>query len=541
MIALLLVATGCGGANPLTQTTTNQTDPPPPPQPQVGTAVTTYHNDNARAGVSATEKTLTPANVNLVSFGKVASVAVEGDIYAQPLYVSNLLMSDGKVHNVVFVATAHDQVYAIDANTRTILWHRDFLDSQGLVTPVPAIDLDCDDLTPEIGIIGTPVIDTSLRTIYFVVRTKETQNGGASYYQRLHSLSLSTGRDTLPPQVISTPPDRQGTFGTARFSPKANNQRSALLLANGQIYIAWASHCDGVGGGYAGWLISFSEATLTETGGWAPTPTAMQGGIWMSGGGPSSDASGDIYLNVGNGWTDVMTGGTNYGDSVVRLHPSDSGISVADYFVPFDYERLNSSDADLGASSPLLLPAQPGATHPNLMVVTGKDGTLYLLDRDNLGKWQANNDNQVVENFWVGSYAFCSLAFWNNTLYCAFANASAEALAYDPASQTINPTPTSTSGAIVIGYPGASPTVSANGLSDAIVWLIQADQYEDGGNAILRAFDATNLANELYDSEMSSDRDHAGPAVKFTVPTVADGQVFVGTHNELDIYGLLGR
>jgi hypothetical protein len=536
----LLTATGCGGggASP-GPPTTNQTDPPP--QLQVGTTVTTYHNNNARTGLNATETKLTPSNVNVVSFGKLAAVPVEGDIYAQPLYVGNVLMSDGKAHNLVVVATEHDQVYAIDANSRTVLWHKNFLDDQGLVTPVPAADLACDDLAPEIGITGTPVIDTNSQAIYLVVRTKETDNGQASYFQRLHSLSLITGQDRIEPQVITTPVDEQGTFGSAQFNPKTNNQRSALLLADGQIYVVWASHCDGFNGAYFGWLISFDQATLRETGGWAPTPTASQGGIWMSGGGPSSDGNGDVYVSVGNGWTDIMNGGTNYGDAVVRLHPAGREISVSDYFVPYDYERLNNSDADLGVGSPLLLPTQTGASHPHLMVVTGKDGTLYVLDRDNLGKWQADNDNQVVENFSVGSFSFCSPAFWNNVVYCTFANSSVEALAYDPSSQTINPTPSSTSGAIVLGFPGASPTVSANGLSNAVLWVIQTDQYGTGGNAILRAFDATNLASELYDSELSPDRDHGGAAVKFAVPTVADGEVFVGAHNELDIFGLLGR
>lgn len=548
MIALcLLPTTGCGGGGgasaPPVQTT-NQTDPPDPPI-DAATAVTTYHNNNARTGANITETTLTPSNVNVVSFGKVASVAVQGDVYAQPLYVSNVTMSDHASHNIVIVATEHDQVYALDAITHTILWHKDFLGGEGIATPVPVQDVNCDAIASEIGITGTPVIDLTGATVDMVVRTKETQNGHAVYYQRLHALRLSNGQDRVSPTTIVNPPNTNGQFGAANFDPLMNQQRAALLLVNGNIYVSWASHCDL--GSYTGWLMSFNANSLELTGAWTPTPSGIQGGIWMGAAGPASDASGDVYLAVGNGWSDVMVGGANYGDAAVRLRYSSAGLSVIDYFMPFDFSMLGSDDLDLGASGPVLLPTQSGAPHPNLLTVAGKDGTVYLLDRDNLGKWNPDHDSQIVESFQQQSQqqdaeAFCTPAFWNNTLYYAVTQDALKAYAFDTTTQQINTTPISTSAPVRFGWPGSTPSISANGNASAIVWILQTDRYwQDNGYSVLRAFDATDLSHELYDTEMSLNRDHPGVAIKFTVPTIADGQVFVGTHNELDIYGLLGQ
>jgi len=531
-IAVLLIATGCGGGgNAGVATGGNETAPPPPQQHAM---VTTYRNNNNRTGVNSVETKLTPANVNVVSFGKLAAIPVLGDAYAQPLYMPNVTMSDGQLHNVVIVATEHDQVYAIDATTRQVLWQRSFLDSDGLVTPVPSTDLTCEDITPEVGITGTPVIDPAARTIYLVARTKETQNGQAAYYQRLHVLRLSTGQDRLPPTTVVTPSDPNGGFGSAVFDPLLNNQRSALLLENGKVYVSWASHCDS--GTYSGWLMAFDSNTLQLTGAWAPDPSGLQGGIWMSGSGPAADSTGDLYVAVGNGWSDVMLGGTNYGDALVRLHPGDAAMSVSDYFMPFDYQRFMNLDLDFGSGGPVLLPAQPGAMHSHLLVTSGKDGTVYLLDCDNLGKWHDGDDSQIVQSFQptggMGSYG--TPAFWNNTVYFSFAGLPVQAYVYDPASQLIQTTPASGSSMNVL-WPGSSPVVSANGSSDAVLWTME----HTGGPGILHAFDPANLTSELYDSQMSPDRDQVGIGLVFAVPTVADGQVFVGAHNELDIYGLL--
>ncbi len=511
-------------------------DPPPPVQEH--TAIATYRNDNAHSGINTAETTLTPANVNVVSFGKKAVIPVEGDVYAQPLYFSNIVMADGTTHNIVLIATEHDQVYAVDADTQAVLWQRSFLDANGQVTPVPSSDTNCNAINTEIGITGTPVIDPTTQTAYMVVRTKETQNGQAAYLQRLHAIHLTNGQDRVTPSVIVNPPSSLGNFGNAQFDPLLNMQRSALLLTNGQIYVTWASHCDY--GAYTGWLMSFDQTTLGATTAWTPDPSGMLGGIWMGANGPATDSTGDIYLVIGNGWSDAMTGGSNYADSVVRLHPGTTRIGVADWFIPFDYQNLSNEDYDLGAGGSVLLPDQPGTAHPHLLATAGKDGTVYLLDRDNLGKWHSDEDSQIVQSFQNDNgLSYGTPIFWNNTFYFAFAVDAVEAFSYDPVAQQISPTPVSTSGSVVVGYPGASPVLSANGSSSGILWLLEVDRYWNGGNATLRAFDATNLSTELYDSDMSPDRDQAGLAIKFTVPTVINGHVFVGSHNEVDVYGLL--
>ncbi len=477
-----------------------------------------------------TESVLTPANVNVLKFGKLGSVPVQGAIYAQPLYIPSVTVA-GQTRNLVIVATEHDQVYAIDADAHGIVWDDNFLSADGSVTTLsPADVLACNAITPEIGITGTPVIDTTTNTVFVLVRTKETQNGQTSFYQRLHALDLATGTEKRPPTTVTTP---SGNDGAAVFDPLLNNQRSALLLANGQIYVAWASHCDY--GSYQGWVMEFSADTLQLSAAWTPSPSGVYGGIWMAGGGPASDNTGDVYLAVGNGATDAQMGGHNYGDSVVRLHGANNTLSVSDYFAPSDFQHLFDEDLDLGSGGTALLPSQPGTPHPNLLVVAGKDGTMFLLDRDNLGNWQTN-DTQVVQTFHSDApFSFGTPAIWNNTVFFALLGASIEAFHFDPATQLLNTSPVSTSGSISITYPGATPSVSANGSSDGVLWVIQ----NSGPHAVLRAFDAGNLTTELYDSAMSPGRDNAGPSLPFAVPTVADGKVFVGTIGEVDIYGLL--
>lgn len=533
-VALWLVAaTGCGGSGAPPAQAGNPTDSPPP-APAQPTVVGTYHNDNARTGANITESVLTPANVNAVSFGKRAAIQVVGDIFAQPLYIPAILTADRKSHNLVIVATEHDQVYAIDADSHNFVWHSDFLDAAAGVTTLQSTDVDCDAIKPEIGITGTPVIDTSSSTIYVVARTKETQSGEPVFYQRLHALDLKTGQDKVTPTTVTTPPDPTGHFGVAHFDPLLNNQRAALLLVNGQVYVAWASHCDL--GSYQGWLMAFDESTLQLTAAWTPEPSGDFGGIWMAGSGPASDSSGDVFLAVGNGYSDAMLGESDYGDSVVRLRTSGNLISTVDYFTPYDWQTLYTEDHDLGSGGAIMLPDQSGSAHPRLLTLAGKDGKVYLLDRDNLGQSQPGNDSQIVQSFQSDARAsLCTPTFWNNNLYFGWYRGPLEAFRYDPASQQIDPVPTSTTGSFNLGYPGATVTVSANGNQNGIVWLVR----NNGDDSDLRAYDATNLNLELYSSEMSPQRDRSGPSVIFGVPTVADGWVFVGGRGELDIYGLL--
>ncbi len=531
---LLTMATGCGGGSAAAPAQgSNQIGPPATFTP---TVVATYHNNNARTGANLTETWLTPSNVSVGTFGKRAAITVQGDVFAQPLYVPGVTAGQAS-HNLIVAATEHDQVYAIDADNHQIVWHADFLGSSGTVTTLSPSDLlTCSAIAPEVGITGTPVIDTTTSTVYVVARTKETQSGQPVFYQRLHALDLATGQDKLTPTVITSPPDPGGQFGVAQFDPQLNNQRSALLLANGQVYVAWASHCDF--GSYQGWVMSFDATSLQLTGAWTPEPSGTYGGIWMAGSGPASDASGDVYLPVGNGQSDAMTGGSNYGDSVVRLRNSANQISTIDYFIPFDWQMLFNDDLDLGSGGSILLPDQSGTAHPHLLTVAGKDGTVYLLDRDNLGHWQPGNDGQVVQTFKSDAQnSLCTPAFWNNNLYFGWLRGPVEAFRYDPASQQIDTTPTSTTGGWDVGYPGASPSISANGTSGGILWVLR----NNGTDAELRAYDATNLRSELYDSDLSPERDESGPSVIFGVPTVADGWVFVGARGEVDIYGLLSR
>jgi hypothetical protein len=367
-----------------------------------------------------------------------------------------------------------------------------------------------------------------------VVVTKQTQSGQAHYDQHLYAVALKDGQNSASPALITKPEDG-GQYGSAGFDPLLNFQRSALLLENGNVYVAWASQCEC----RPGWVMSFSATTLQLTSAWTPDPSGMLGGIWMSGGGPSADSNGNVFLAVGNGWSDAQSGGLNYGDTVVRLNQTGNRLTASDYFMPYDYDKLYNEDLDLGSGEPILLPSQPGATHPNLLITGDKEGNIFLLDRDNLGQWHPNNDDQVVQHFQIQSTGVLNApVFWNSTLYYGLTALPVQAFAYDPSTQTFNTNPLSSS-PTSMWYPGVFPSLSNNNGSGAILWVVENPFTDPPSNAILRAYDAVDLSNELYNSEMSPDRDSAGGALRFTVPTVANGQVFVGTRNELDIYGEL--
>ena len=529
------VLTGCGGSPSSSRGSvdSNRGDPAQP------AAVWTYHNDNQRSGLNQTETTLTPVNVQPATFGKIAMFPVEGYVYAQPLYVPNVTLGSGSKSNLLFVATEHDQLYAFDVDSKQQVWHTDYLAAGPSVSTLTQDDVNgCKDIVPEIGITGTPVIDTATQTLYVVVRTKETVDGSTVFLQRVHAVSLATGQDVVPPMVVSSPPPGYTATGVAQFDPILNNQRSALLLADNQVYVAWASHCDI--GSYTGWLMSFDKANLTPTAYWTPVPYSLFGGIWMSGGGPSQDTNGDIIVPVANGLgKDAVGKNGNYGNSMVRLSWSlDDGFNVVDYFAPFNYESLDDIDGDFGSSVALLLPDQPGAVHPHLLVVTDKSGQIYLLDRDNLGKWQPNSNSNAVQTFATTSNGLSSPLFWNSTLYYAGGRDYLRAFKYDAGKQQFDSKPTA-----YLNYPldnrGSTPSLSANGTANAILWMIT--DFANAKHAVLHAVQPSNVAVELYNSNMMPDRDTAGLGVKFTVPTVADGMVFVGTQNEVDAYGLLQR
>ena len=491
--------------------------------------VLTYHNDNARTGRNPAETTLTPANVNPAQFGKLFHQSVDGYVYAQPLYVENVTIA-GQVHNVVIVETENDTLYAFDADSRSginrkPLWKRS-LRPPG-ATAVPSAATQCRDLIPKVGATSTPVIDRATSTIYAVAKTKEHKQ----YFHRLHAIDLATGAEKLGGPVViggSVPGTGDGSVaGMVSFEALRAHQRAALLLANGGVYVAFASHCDV--GPYHGWVFRYDAATLAREAMFNVTPNGGLGGIWLAGGGPAADAAGKVYVVTGNGTFDANVGGTGYGDSVVKL---SSDLLVEDYFTPFDQQALSQADLDFGSSGAVLLPDQPGP-HPHLLVTAGKNGTIYLLDRDDLGHFHPGDDSQIVQSLpHELNLAFDTPAYWNGRLYYqglgqtlkAFA-LSAGTLSTVPVDQSLEP----------FDYPGTTPSISANGTSDGIAWVIRR-----GANSVLYAYDAMNLSHELYHSTaQATPRLSAGRYVKFTVPTVANGKVYVGAQRRLSVFGLL--
>lgn len=495
--------------------------------------VLTYHNDAARTGQNLAEPFLTPATVNSSTFGKLFSVPVDGQVYAQPLYMSALSIPGKGVHNVVFVATEHDSVYAFDADTNlgangAPLWHDSFIDPANGVTTVLASDIGCNQIAPEIGITATPVIDPATGTIYVQAMTKEVTGSTTSYVQRLHALDVSTGAERFGgPVVIQATVAGTGDGGTVDiFNPHDYKGRPGLLLLGGVVYTAWSSHCDI--GSYHGWIIGYNAQTLQQAVVYNVTPNGQQASIWMSGAGLAADSGGFIYPMTGNG--DFDPAHANFGDSFLKLAPSGSTLAVSSYFAPFDQATLAQKDLDLGSGGALVLPdGLGGATHPNLLVGAGKQGIIYLLDRAALGGFDPNADHVVQEFQGIGAQ-FGMPAYFNGRVY--FGGVGDHLKAFALANGLLGTTPDSQSGN-PFGYPGTTPSISANGTTGGIVWAI-----ENGNPAVLHAYDATNVATELYNSNQAGTRDQLDQGVKFTVPTIANGKVYVGTATTLTVFGL---
>jgi hypothetical protein len=521
------------------------------------TPVLTQHNNNARTGAYTTETVLTPANVNQTTFGKLFSYPVDGRIYAQPLYVPNVSITGKGIHNVVFIATEHDSVYAFDADSNggsnsTPLWKITLLDSAhgatSGATSVPNGDLSSADIVPEVGITGTPVIDTSTGTLYVVGKTKEGLVANPSYVQRLHALNLSNGAEKLGGPVTlsaSVPGTGNGTSGgVLNFDPKWQMNRSGLLLQNGVVYIALGSHGDN--GPWHGWILSYSAASLAQISAFCTTPNGSGSGIWMSGAGLAGDVIdsvnkpyGRMFVATGNGSFDATPPYDNtmsYGDDIVRLDLSGGKLTPQDSFTPSNQATLSAADLDVASGGVLLLPDQTVGGHTHLLIQAGKEGKVYLVDRDNMGGFNASSDNLVQEIAGKTGGLWSIPAFWNNTLYTWGKEDSLQAFTLSNGLLSANP---SASGSPTSNYPGASPSVSSNGNSNGIVWAVQTDGYNTSAPAIVRAYDATNIRTALYDSNLNAARDTAGLANKFAMPTIANGKVYVGTANELDVYGLL--
>ena len=478
--------------------------------------VVTSQNDNARTSANLHETTLTPANVNARQFGRIFTLKVDGDIYAQPLYLPNVDIPGKGRHNVLFVATEHDSVYAFDADGSPTepLWHVNFLDPRAGTGTVPAQDVRCPFIVPEIGITPTPVIDLPTGTLYVLARTKVGQGvlKRDQYQQRLHALAITTGVEKFGgPAAIEAP----------GFDPLRELPRAGLLLVNGQVYLTWASSCDV--GTYHGWVMAYDAHTLSQTAVFNTSPGAEESGIWQSDNGPAADEEGNVYVATGNGQFDA---GRDYGDTVLKLGLEGRRLVVRDSFTPDDQRDLNARDLDIGSGGPMLAP-------DGLLLVGGKDGKLYVLERGQLGKAPPRR----VIQFRGGIYS--APAYWNGHVYML---ASSDYLSDFPVEAGSLPARPAAMGQQRFGNPGATPAISANGRRNGIVWLIETKAWNGADRpAVLHAYNAANVAEEIYNSEQNSARDRAGKTLRFTIPTVVNGRVYVEAKGEVDVYGLLGR
>ncbi len=495
-------------------------------------AVTTWHNDNARTGQNLAETILTPANVNDTTFGRLATINVDGKVDAQPLYVPSIWIPGQGVRNVLYVATEHNSVYGFDADTFTQLLHVS-LNGSG---ETPSDDRGCGQVTPEIGITATPAIDLTAGprgTMYVIAMSKDANSG---YHQRLHALDPTTLIEQFggPVEIAAAVP---GNGAENTFLPAQHVERPGLLILNGSVYTAWGSHCDIAP--YAGWVLSYNETTLAQTGVVSLEPNGSDGAIWAAGGGPAADANGNIYLLTGNGTFDTRLNSSNFpaegdfGNSFVKIATSSGGMAINDYFTMTNTVSESDGDVDLGSAGLLLLPQVNNAQGQpvSLLVGAGKDGNIYVVNQSGMGKFNPSMDSiyQLMSHA-LPSGTWSSPAWFNGTLYYGGVSDSLKAFQFAGGSFSLK-----SQSSKVFPYPGTTPSVSANGTSDGIVWAV-----ENGSPAVLHAYDATNLATELYNStQAANNRDQFGDGNKFIVPTVANGKVYVGTTNGVGVFGLL--
>ena len=490
-------------------------------------SVLTQHNDLARTGQNLNETILTPANVSSPQFGPLFSYAVDGQIYAQPLYLPGVVIPGYGIHNVVFVATEHDSVYAFDADNYLAapLWHASFLNPAQGVTTASAPGLGCDSITPEVGITGTPVIDPATGTMYVVAMTAEASLGG--YVQRLHALDVTTGaeRPGSPVEIQASVPGQGDGNTTVQFKPWLYKERAGLLLLNGVVYTSWSSHCDS--GNYHGWIIGYKAWSgdaqgLQQAAVYTSTPDWEAGSFWQGGAAPAADNDGNIYVSSANGTFDANMGGSDLADSIIKLSMSKT-LSVTDYFAPYDAGLLDEDNLDLGSSGVLLLPdGAGGKVHAHLLVSGSKSGTVYLLDRDNLGHFHPGTDDQIVQSL-IGAVGpiFGIPAYFNNTVYFSAAHDQVKAFAVHNGLLSTLPVSSSSE---TFAELGTVPGISANGAQNGILWTIDSA-------AELHAYDATDLSHQLYQASV-------GSYVKFSTPTIANGKVYAGTLDSLVVFGL---
>ncbi len=502
--------------------------------PLLPTDVLTYHNDNARTGQNLTEQVLTTTNINNVtnpspSFGKLYELPVDGRVDGQPLIKTQVTIG-GVKHNVLYVVTENDTVYAFDADSNgAALWHVSVLGTGEAASD----DRGCGQVTPQIGITSTPVIDPGAGlhgTIYVVAMSRNTTSG--AYFQRIHALDMTTGAEEF-----SGPVTVSATFAPGpAFSPKQYKERAGLLLLDGQLITAWASHCDFTP--YNGWIMAYDENTLAQTSVIDVTANGSEGAIWQSGGGLAADSAGNIYVLDGNGTWDTTVNANgfpnknDFGNGFLKLS-NTSGLQVTDFFEPFNTVSESGGDADLGSGGAMVLPDMTdknGVTR-HLAVGAGKDGNIYLVDRDNMGKWSSANNNNAYQVIAGGlnNGAWSMPAYFNGTVYYGGVNDALQAFSLSQARLIAMPSSISSES---YGYPGSSPSISANGTSNAIVWAIE----NGSSGGVLHAYDATNLATEFYNSSRVAADSFANN--KFMTPTIANGKVYVGTPNSVAVFGL---
>jgi outer membrane protein assembly factor BamB len=539
-----IVFTGTSGARThtssvaLTITAAGAPAPPTPTPPATGSVdITTYHVDLARTGLNPNESILTTTNVASATFGLLRTLPVDGKVDGQPLYLSGLSIG-GQSHNVVYAVSEHDSVYAFDADTGTQLWKTSILGSGESTSG----DHGCGQITPEIGITSTPVIDRKAgpNGTVFVVGMSLDQSG--NYHQRLHALDVTTGTELSgsPTEISASYPGTgaNSSSGKVVFDPGQYAERAGLLLLNGMVYTGWTSHCDE--GPYTGWLMGYSESTLTQTAVLNLTPNGSEGSIWMAGAGLAADASGSIYFLDANGTFDTSLDGrgfpTNhdFGNAFMKVSTASNSLSVADYFETSNTVSESAGDEDLGSGGALVLPDMQdsaGTTH-HLAVGAGKDSRIYVVNRDAMGKFNSSSDSAIYQEISgaIGG-VFSMPAYFNNTVYYGAVNDNLKAF---PIANAKLATSASVQSANSFQYPGTTPSVSANGTTNGIVWAV-----ENSSPAILHAYDATSL-QEIYNSnQAASGRDHFGNGNKFITPTIVNGKVFIGTPNGVAEFGLL--
>jgi hypothetical protein len=507
--------------------------------PAQSSDVLTYHNDNARTGQNLKEEILTPGNVSPNLFGKLWVYPANGKVDAQPLYAAGVSIPGQGQRNVVFIATEHNTVYAYDADSTNLFWYVSLLGAGETQSDTRG----CDQVAPEIGITATPVIDRQLGangTIFVVAMSKDM---AGNYYQRLHALDLANGVDLLRPVAVAATYPGNGpnsSNGQLIFDPAQYKERPGLLLLNGVVYTAWSSHCDF--DPYNGWIIGYDEHTLAQTSVLNITPNGTEGSIWMSGAGLAADTVNNIYCLAANGTLDVtLTNGLpslgDYGNAFIKISTASNRLAVTDYFATFDTPYQNTQDLDLGSGGALVLPDMVDAQGQvrQLAVGAGKDQNIYLVDRSNMGKYNSANNNAIYQelpNALVGGI-WSMPAYFNGTLYYGAVSQPIQAFPFQSA--RLEPVSSQTSGAF--GYPGATPSVSANINSNGIVWAA-----ENVDPAVLHAYTATDLGNELYNSDQAANgRDQFGTGNKFITPTIASARVYVGTTSGVGVFGLLDQ